>query len=87
MPRESRIAQALAVALLTPRWRLHHKSGEPSSQHLEQKELATGLGCLGTRADQVDRPKVGSLGEEMSQVISRLTGPEPAGQGRHPSQC
>ena len=62
MPRESRIAQALAVALLTPRWRLDHKSGEPGSQHPEQKEPATGLGCLGTKGDQVNRPEVGSLG-------------------------
>ena len=62
MPRESRTAQALAVALLTPRWHLDYKSGEPSSQHPEQKEPATGLGCLGTSGDQVDRSEVGSLG-------------------------
>lgn len=62
MPRESRIAQALAVALLTPRWRLDHKSREPGIQHPEQKEPATGLGCLGTKGDQVNRPEVGSLG-------------------------
>lgn len=87
MPRESRIAQALAVALLTPCWRLHHKSGEPSSQHLEQKELATGPGCLGQGVTKWTDPRWEAWGEEMSQVISRLTGPEPAGQGGHPSQC